>query len=253
MKESFYDKVDPETALEIYFQGENELYAQIKNDIIRKTLTSVFLKTSVRPLKVLEIGAAGGAWTEYFLKEGCEVTCVDVSGAVLEGNAKLHPAAKFILADATDVLLNDRFDLIFIKDVIEHIKDDRLFLENMNNHLKNDGMIMINTQNSFSLNYLIQGAYHFLKGDRKWHGWDPTHLRFYNVISLKKKLLSADFKPVKWFGSYYFPYRVLADRLKIKRSCKPFCFTELLGLYDKFPFNMTGWNIGVICRKTNTI
>lgn len=254
MQKSFYQAKTVKEAIKIYFKGEKELYAQIKNKTIRETMDEIYKPLFWENLKILEVGAGGGIWTNFFLKKGADITCVDINEKILKGNEELHPQAKFILADATTLRLNEKFDLIFVKDVIEHIKDDEKFLSNMNYHLKKDGLILINTQNSFSLNYLIQGSYHFLKGDKNWCGWDPTHVRFYNSKSLERKLEVAGFKPIKWFGSYYFPYRIIVDRLKIRESFfKPLCLVELLGLYDNFPFNFLGWNIGVIAKKIKNV
>jgi len=70
------------------------------------------------------------------------------------------------------------------------------------------------------------------------------------VKSLKRKLKNTGFKPIKWFGSYYFPYRIMADRLSINEAIlKPFCFAELFGLFDKIPFSIIGWGIGVVAKK----
>jgi 2-polyprenyl-3-methyl-5-hydroxy-6-metoxy-1,4-benzoquinol methylase len=253
MNKSFYQAETPKEALEIYFQGEKELYAQVKNKTIKQVLNGIYNKGNWQSIQVLEIGAAGGIWTNYFTKHGTQVTCVDVSLQILKGNKKLNPQAIFILADATIVQLEKKFDLIFAKDIIEHIKDDEKFLKNMNGHLKDDELLLINTQNSFCLNYLIQGGYHFLRGNKNWYGWDPTHVRFYNKKTLKKKLQNAGFTPIIWFGSYYFPYRMIADHFGKLAESKIFCFIEYIGLYDKFPFNVIGWNIGVVARKTKSI
>ncbi len=179
------------------------------------------------------------------------MTCIDISEPILKSNEKLHPQAKFILADAANVKIDGQLDLIFVKDVIEHIKDDEQFLDNMNFHLKAGGLIMIITQNSWSLNYLIQGGYHFLEGDKNWCGWATDHKRFYNIKSLKKKLETEGFKTIKWFGNYYFPYRIIAEKMGAEKIAKIFCFPELINLYDKFPFNITGWSIGVIAQKNS--
>lgn len=250
MEKSFYEAKDKKEAMEIYLRGQNELYARIKNKLIRKKLENIFGAGSWNSLKILEVGPGGGIWTEFFLEKKAEVICVDRSEEILKANAELHPEAKFIFADATDIKLNAKFDLVFAKDVIEHIKNDEKFLINMNSHLKKGGLIMINTQNSWSLNYLLQGSYHFIRGDKNWKGWDPTHVRFYNMKSLKNKLKKSGFKPIKWFGAYYFPYRILFDRFKIsEKFLVLFCFIELLGLYNKFPFNVLGWSIGVTAKK----
>lgn len=172
----------------------------------------------------------------------------------MKGNAKLHPQANFILANATVVELKDRFDLIFAKDIIEHIREDVVFLKNMNKHLRKSGLLLINTQNSFSLNYLIEGGWAFLRGNKNWCGWDPTHVRFYTPWILKEKLHIAGFKVIKWFGCYHFPYRFISRRLigKVWES-KMFHLVENLGLYGKLPFKVTGWGLGVLAKKVRGI
>ena len=196
------------------------------------------------------MASAAVFWIDFFLKKGADVTGVDTDNLFIEGDRKRYPKAKFILSDATSIKINEKFNLIFAKDVIEHIENDEKFLANMSSHLNNDGLMLINTQNSWSLNYLIQGSYRrFLKGDKNWCGWATDHKRFYNVKSLKKKLEAAGFKGIKWFGNYYFPYRIIAERIGVESLSKVFCLPELIGLYDKFPFNITGWSIGVIAKK----
>ncbi len=251
MEKSFYQAENPQKALKIYFQGENELYARIKNKTIESVLSRIIKKEKFNTFDVLEIGPGGGVWTDYFIKKGAKITCVDISEQVLKGNKKLHPGAKFILADATTIKLENEFDIIFVKDVIEHIENDNTFLLNMKKYLKKDGYMLINTQNSFSLNYLLQGGFNLLKGNKKWRGWDPTHKRFYNVRLLKKEFKKSGFTPVSWFGSYYFPYRVFSEKFGKIWECKAFYLIEELGLFDKRPFNVLGWNIGVIVRKNN--
>ena len=86
---------------------------------------------------------------------------------VLKGNQQLHPQAKCILADATIVKINKKFDLVFAKDVIEHIDNDNSFLKNIYSRLIDNGLILINTQNNLCLNYLLQGGYHYLKRNKK--------------------------------------------------------------------------------------
>jgi len=241
-----------EELMNIYLRGEDELYAHIKNDIIKKMLGAFFDSNFWKALRDLEIGGGGGLWTEFFANKGCEVVSVDINERILKANQEHHPKAKFIHADAATLKLDRKFDLVFAKDVIEHIREDERFLENMNCHLKNGGLILINTQNSWSFNYLVQGGYHFLKNDKSWCGWDASHVRFYNLNSLKKKLKKAGFKPLKWFGSYYFPYRIIKDRFGVNETfLKPFCLAELIGLYDKTPFNAIGWGLGVIAKKSN--
>lgn len=249
MSKPFYRAKNPEEALRIYIDGENEYYARIKNQTIKGTVEKIFGKSFPKSFKILEIGSGGGFWTDYFLKAGADVTCVDICENVTIGNKQSHPLAKIIIADAATVRIDEKFDLVFVKDVIEHIENDKLFLKNMRNHLKENGMIVINTQNSCSLNYLLQGTWNrIIKGNHFWLGWDPTHVRFYNKQTLAGKLVKSGFMPITWFGSYYFPYRVIEGRLGIKKLNGLFCIIEKTGLYQYFPLNGFGWNIGVVAR-----
>jgi 2-polyprenyl-6-hydroxyphenyl methylase / 3-demethylubiquinone-9 3-methyltransferase len=245
-EKSFYQAETTEEALEIYFRLDDELYGRTKNATIMGVLSRLYDDAAWSSLRILEVGPGGGIWTDFFLRKGATVTCVDICKPVLDGNALLHPSAKFILCDATVVDIGERFDFIFAKDVIEHIENDQQFLRNMRNHLNDEGLILLNTQNSLCLNYLLQGGYHYLKGTKGWCGWDPTHVRFYNMISLRKKLVENNFRIKGWFGSYYVPYRPLGEN--VGRFC---CFIERGGLYKILPFSVIGWNIGVVAQKVH--
>jgi len=259
MAKAFYEAKTSEEALEIYFRHDADLYGIVKNKIIRKVLFSRI--KSWASLRVLEIGAGGGIWTEFFITQESDVICVDTCEQVLKGNAKLHPQAKFILADAMAIKLTQKFDLIFVKDVIEHIKNDIKFLQNMNRHLKMGGIILITTQNSFSLNYVVEGFWNFIRGEKRWCGWDHTHVRFYNPKSLRKNLEITGFISERWFGCYYFPYKFITalfcrifrreyKELKCKILWHPI---EALNLYDKWPFSIMGWSIGVAAKKIRSL
>lgn len=244
----FYGATRPEEALRLYLAGHDELYGRVYIATIKRALASVWPNLSSRA--ILEVGCAGGIWTEFFLAQGARVTGVDVLEPILEANRRRNPRATFVLGDATTVSIPTRFDLVFGKDVIEHIQDDRRFLQNMSRHLKDGGLLLLTTQNSLSLNFLLQGTYHYLvRRNRDWCGWDPTHVRFYNFVSLRRKLRAAGFQPIKWFGSYYFPYRLFAEHFGRRWESEIFCAIERSPLYDKFPLGVLGWDIGVIAIK----
>ncbi len=244
---SFYDIKNPEEAISIYKEGHDNLYDKIKIAMIKRVMKRF---GSLKGKEILEIGAAGGIWTKYFIAHGANVTCVDLVKPILDANKAENPSATMVVGDATNIKLQKKFDIIFAKDVIEHIDADAAFLLNMHDHLKDDGIIVLNTQNSWCLNYLIQGSYHRLRGNKKWFGWDPTHVRFYNYGSFKKKLSKAGFAPRRWFGSYYLPYRLLSGRLGKIFDSKLFCLIEASRLSDFLPLGIFGWNIGVIAKKS---
>ena len=242
MGKTFYETETPEEAIKIYLKVTESLYDKTKEKVIKRILSSI---PSLDSLKVLEVGAGGGIYTEFFVKQGADVTCVDLCEQILKGNAKLHPEAKCILADATTVTLKEKFDLIFAKDVIEHIEDDLLFLKNMKKHLKTDGTLLIITQNAFSLNYLIEGGFNFLRGNRKWCGWDSTHVRFYTPWTLKRKCQSVGLKVYSTSSLYHIPYRVITGFI-FGKVYEHNIFHLSDKVYDKFPVKYIGWSL--ICE-----
>ena len=248
MSKSFYDYQSPEEALKAFLKVHDNL-----DDRMRERALKRFFKKnlpSVSGKEVLDVGAGGGIWTRFWLDEGARVTALDMHSPILLGNKMWNPEAEFVKADATRVKLGKEFDIIFAKDLIEHIPDDEVFLQNMADHLKEDGYLFITTQNSLSLNYFIDGGYNFLLGNMCWCGYDPTHLRFYNFRKLNRKLNKAGLIPFRYWGTYHFPYRFLS-RLFFKRiiEWKGFQLVDLLNLNAVFPFNLTGYNIGVIAKK----
>lgn len=246
MGKYFFQTEEPEEAVKIYFENYDNIYGRLKVKNIQQVIAKAI--TSWPDFKVLEAGCAGGIYTKFFVDKGADVTCVDICEPILKGNMKLNPRARHVLADASQINFREKFDLVFAVDVIEHIKDDMLFLSNMNKNLKNGGLILINTQNSFSFNYLLEGGINFLKGNRAWCGWDPGHVRFYNPISLKQKLLINGFKPLKWFGNYHATYLFTKIFGKTEGS-KLAHIVEILNWQNNFPFSITGWGIGVLARK----
>ncbi len=231
-----------------YWDINQSLYNQIKNKFIKEAL--LFLKQKREIKKVWEPGAGPGFWTEFFISQKFDLTASDINKIALQENQQNNPNAKFILGDATEINLNDKFDLIFAKDVIEHVEDDKKLINNFEKHLKENGILFITTQNSFSLNYFLEKIYHYLKGEKKWFGWDKTHVRFYNFFTLRKFLKQGGFKIIKRFSFYHFPYRALTKFLTGKiREKRIFHLIETTKLNDKFLLNITGWNIGLIAEK----
>lgn len=231
-----------------YWNINQSLYNRTKNKIIKEVF--LFVKQKYEIKKIWEPGAGPGFWTEFFINQKMDLTASDIDKIVLQENKRNNPNAKIVLGDATEINLNDDFDLIFAKDVIEHVKDDKKLIKNFKKHLKENGILFITTQNSFSLNYLLEKIYHYLKGEKNWFGWDKSHVRFYNFFTLKKLLKQNGFKVINCFGFYHFPYRALTKFLTGDiREKRIFHLIEITKLNNRFPFNITGWNIGLIAEN----
>ena len=244
---TFYDYENPRKALEAFLNAHDTLEDRMRDAALRR-----FLMKHLSPIEnktVLDVGAGGGIWTRFWLEKRAKVTALDKHHPILEGNRLWNPEAEFVEADAVTVELGRKFDIIFVKDMIEHVPDDVGLLTNMVKYLKSDGYLFLTTQNSLSLNYYLEGGYHYLIGDMGWLGYDPTHVRFYNPITLGRKLKLARLQPVKYWGTYHLPYRFETEAIfgRIIES-KFFHLVELLSLNSCFPFNRTGYNIGVLTK-----
>lgn len=254
VKKIFYKDIsDPREVLRFYKESYANIYDETKEKIIKEVIKGVYSPEEWKRLEVLDIGCGGGIFTRFFLDLGAKVTALDISPVVLEANKIENPEATFVCGDATTFRLKNKFNFIFAKDIIEHIEEDNLFLKNIAAHLCLNGYLLINTQNSHSFNYLLEKTYYSLRGNTKWMGWAPDHVRFYNAPLLKKRLLLNGFQSIRWFGSYYFPYRALIYLFGKWFELKIFRVIELSNLWGLSPFNITGWNIGVLAKKVSEI
>jgi len=236
--------------LETYFQSMDNLYDKTKNEIIKKVIKKYDLKEKT----VLDVGCGGGYWTEFFIEHGAKTFALDVKPSKVKA-AKFYLKEKniandacFFASDVTSLNLKIKFDLIFAKDVIEHVKDDMSFLRKMLELLEDKGVLILTTQNSFSLNFLIEGFYNRMRGNKDWCGWDPAHLRFYTFESLRRKAEAASLKVQKYYGSYHLPYRFITNII-IHKVYEHHAFHSLDKYYDRFPINIFGWSLICELRK----
>ena len=85
---------------------------------------------------------------------------------------------------------------------------------------------------------------------RKWLGWDPTHVRWYNYKTLNKLISVAEFVDVRYSSTYIVPYKILLRFIPWIDSKKDnFLFRMDKNLQRFKIFNKIGWNILVVCQK----
>jgi 2-polyprenyl-6-hydroxyphenyl methylase/3-demethylubiquinone-9 3-methyltransferase len=258
VKGTFYEARPAHEALDVYLNSQDTLYDRVKNQQIEDLLAALTL----RGKHVLEIGCGGGTWTRYLVNQGARVTVVEREPHLVEA-ARLYlqcnglPLAQveFTCGDIVDTPIAEKFDLVFAKDVIEHVREDEKFLTRLASALTPEGLLFISTQNSFCLNYIVEGLYQrYIRGQREWMGWDPTHVRFYNYQSLRALLQAQRLRPVKWLGTYHLPYRLFklfgtkALQTVEEKAGKWLHAPERIA-GDRFPLNILGWNIIVLARK----
>lgn len=71
---------------------------------------------------MLEIGVGNGTYTELFKRNGVtKLVGIDVTSEFFPELRKVFPDYTFIKGDITEIVLNEKFDVIMFIDVIEHI------------------------------------------------------------------------------------------------------------------------------------
>ena len=238
---------DPEKFVEKYNDKYNTQYYQKKaQEVLR------LIDFSLENKRVLDIGCCAGFLSIELAKKGAQVTGVDSSQYAI--NAAIHNAIQnqvncnFIKQDFNIFQSKDKFDLIIAKDVIEHIQEDEAFLKKIESLLNENGKVIITTQNSFSFNYFFEGTIRKVLGQKKWIGWDSTHVRWYNPWKLKRKFKATNLNVEKYSSSYFFPYQMI--NVLRKKEIKNKFFTLIDDhLGHKKPFNLTGWSISVLGTK----
>lgn len=248
---------DPEKAFHAYMEQQSKAYSRIKNAFIEELLGDLTDKT------VLDYGCGAGMFTVLAAKKGAaRVVGVDAEETALE-TARYFARREGVERSCTFIRqasfplfpASAKFDVILMKDVIEHVEDDERLLDDAAAAIVPDGKIVLSTQNSFSLNYVVEGLYRrHLRGDKDWCGWDETHVRFYTPMSLHRKLRMSGFLVDGWRSVYLIPYKLPGLSL----SRKKFLRVDSLSWIDKtlggvFPYNRLGWNIMVRARSSSLV
>jgi 2-polyprenyl-3-methyl-5-hydroxy-6-metoxy-1,4-benzoquinol methylase len=104
--------------------------------------------------QILEIGSGIGNISQFFLRDGYQVTLSDIRNDYRE-NLRAHFLAFSNLKEITclDIIHSDfkkeyqshfsKYDTIFALNVIEHVKDDNLAISNCRNLLRSNGTLII--------------------------------------------------------------------------------------------------------------
>ena len=121
---------------------------------------------------------------------------------------------------------------------------------------KSNGFMVMATQNSTSLNYIIEARIQrYVFKNRKWMGWDPTHMRFYNPSKLFQLLKNYGFNIVKVSGTYFIPYKLALWLRRINERISRLFYLILYYLNqklekcDKAILGLFGWGIICLCQK----
>jgi len=244
---------EAEAACSAYLEQQSLAYSRIKNRFIAELLGDL------RGKRFLDFGCGGGmhlvlaARAKAGFVLGADRDPVRLAGARLflqrEG---VDGRVGLIRADSLDSLgPKGWFQAVLLKDVIEHLPDDRDCLAKAAGLLAPGGRLVLATQNSWSLNYLIEGGWNrTVRGRKNWYGWDPTHLRFYNPKKLAELLARAGLEITDRRSAYVIPNKFPAPPWSGKRYWRPGLLSWLDLVLGRIPgTDRLGWCMMVAARR----
>ena len=155
----------------------------------------------IRPgTAVLELGSAGGYFTEFLASRAAAVDIVEIDErAAAQASAY---ARRTVVADLDgdrwlEALGPSRYDTIVCADVLEHLRDGARLVQRLRALLVPGGELVLSVPN-VAHNAVIAG----LCDDRFDYGGegllDPTHVRLYTWRSLARLLQDAGFRIAEW-------------------------------------------------------
>jgi ubiquinone/menaquinone biosynthesis C-methylase UbiE len=161
------------------FQSRGK-YDYLYGDEVRKNL---YVQLIGKGHKILEVGCRAGNLTQHF-HEGNEVIGIDVDrNALKEFEKRLGLESKWVDVDSEDFPFEDgQFDLVVFSEVMEHLRFPQKALHEIARVLRKDGRLVGSVPNAFRLRNRMK----FLFG--KPFETDPSHLRSYSHLSVRKEL-----------------------------------------------------------------
>ena len=114
----------------IEFTGERVIPGYVEDDLWAEHLARYAFACRFAPgTRVLDLGCGTGYGTAELARHATEAVGVDIAPDAIDFAASHYRSARFIVASATDVPLDDAsFDIITAFELIEHLSDWRALL-----------------------------------------------------------------------------------------------------------------------------
>ena len=148
--------------------------------------------------QVLDIGCGEGFFAENLVKEGNQVTGIDL----LPEPRHREVFAKYVQADldqglgqALPALGNSHFDRVLLQDVLEHVRDPMRVLTDCHGLLDAQGLLLVSVPNVANITVrlsLLFGRFEYAERGIL----DKTHLRFFTRKSARRMIEQAGYEIV---------------------------------------------------------
>jgi len=179
---SYYKDFESNT-LKLPYEKLDRMFDMIKYELDREDIA------------VLDAGCGTGLICKYLKEKGIKnITGIDKFEYPLSKAREFLPECNFIKFDLDEKLdfLDESFDLIVSNEVIEHLENPEVFFKESYRLLKTGGNLIIKTPNGLDLARLICKL-----TNRTWYAdKDKTHIRYFNVSSLRNLLASCGFNKI---------------------------------------------------------
>ena len=156
----------------------------IINEISKNFDINIDNPSSLKKLKILDVGCGGGLLCEPLSRLGAKVTGIDASEKNIE-IAKAHARKGNINVNyicTSPEKVNESYDVILCMEVVEHVEDLDFFYKSCSKLLNKNGLIFFATINKTIKSYLlaILGAEYVLRwlpiGTHDWKKFvKPSH------------------------------------------------------------------------------
>jgi SAM-dependent methyltransferase len=163
-----------------------------------------WVEQTIRPQagdRIVDLGCAAGAVTDFLSGFGCEVVGVDAEPRAIAKARSLFPALEFVLADVRALPFGERsFDKAVAADLVEHLDDEtfRALLRELRRVLVEGGTFTLYTPNP---RHLIER----LKARDLILAQNPTHIGLRDAPTLERVLREEGFEVERsdWRPSFF--------------------------------------------------
>jgi 2-polyprenyl-3-methyl-5-hydroxy-6-metoxy-1,4-benzoquinol methylase len=171
--------------------------------------------------QVMDLGCGSGVLTRTIarLYPGCKLVGVDISEAAVRwANAAASREglknARFMVGDASDLRIKERFDTVIVSHMLEHLKRPVEALRRLKGMLRPGGKIIVATPNNRSLWPLAEAVFDRLMAE-PGYSLHEQHIFEFNPASLRAALLEAGYNGVEIRSTYHIslPVALLSRRL----------------------------------------
>ncbi|MFT5286801.1 MAG: 2-polyprenyl-3-methyl-5-hydroxy-6-metoxy-1,4-benzoquinol methylase [Planctomycetota bacterium] len=157
-----------------------------------------------RPLRILDVGCAGGFFLESFRSKGWHVEGVEPSITAVE-YARSRFGLDVTLGTLEELELGESFDAVHCSLVLEHLSDPDFAVERMRDFLRPGGVLFVECPNEFNaLQLAVRDQLH----KESWWINPAHHLNYFDYDSLSKLLADHGLDEVERLAT--FPMEMFA-------------------------------------------